>query len=134
VRQTIELRDLSSEKLLRLAAALRARAQEIAKRTGCDIQITPLSHNEGATASAATRRVIGKAAGTLAYDTYSLPSGAGHDAQAMAALGPMGMIFVPSIDGISHSPKELTSWEHCGVGADVLLHSVLQADQTEMTA
>ena len=60
-----------------------------------------------------------------------LPSGAGHDAQMMARLGPMGMIFVPSVGGISHSPKELTSWEDCARGADVLLGSVLEVDRLD---
>ena len=46
----------------------------------------------------------------------------------MARLGPMGMIFVPSVGGISHSPKELTSWEDCARGADVLLGSVIEVD------
>jgi len=54
-----------------------------------------------------------------------LPSGAGHDAQMMATLGPMGMIFVPSVAGISHSPRELTSWEDCARGAEVLRAAVL---------
>jgi N-carbamoyl-L-amino-acid hydrolase len=40
----------------------------------------------------------------------------------------MGMILVPSVDGVSHSPRELTSWEDCGRGAEVLLGAVLRAD------
>jgi beta-ureidopropionase / N-carbamoyl-L-amino-acid hydrolase len=58
-----------------------------------------------------------------------MPSGAGHDAQMMARLCPMGMIFVPSIDGISHSPRELTTWEDCARGARVLLDTVLAMDE-----
>jgi N-carbamoyl-L-amino-acid hydrolase len=45
----------------------------------------------------------------------------------MAHLGPMAMIFVPSIAGISHSPKELTRWEDCANGAAVLLEAVRAA-------
>jgi N-carbamoyl-L-amino-acid hydrolase len=41
----------------------------------------------------------------------------------------MGMIFVPSVGGISHSPRELTHWDHCGHGADVLLGTVLEMDR-----
>jgi len=134
VRQTIELRDLSSATLVRLAAAIRERARRIAELTGCEIAITPLSHNEGAAASPAVRRVIGDAADRLALSSHSLPSGAGHDAQSMASLGPIGMIFVPSVGGISHSPRELTSWEHCGIGADVLLQAVLGADVSDILA
>jgi N-carbamoyl-L-amino-acid hydrolase len=58
-----------------------------------------------------------------------LPSGAGHDAQMMARLGPMGMIFVPSIDGISHSPRERTDWDDCANGAALLLDTVLLMDE-----
>ena len=54
-----------------------------------------------------------------------MPSGAGHDAQNMAAVMPMGMIFVPSVGGVSHSPKELTAWQDCANGANVLLEAVL---------
>jgi N-carbamoyl-L-amino-acid hydrolase len=46
-----------------------------------------------------------------------------------ARLGPMGMIFVPSVGGVSHSPKELTGWEDCARGADVLLNAVLALDR-----
>jgi N-carbamoyl-L-amino-acid hydrolase len=47
----------------------------------------------------------------------------------MAKVGPMGMIFVPSVDGISHSPKELTRWQDCANGANVLLQTILLIDQ-----
>jgi N-carbamoyl-L-amino-acid hydrolase len=71
---------------------------------------------------------IERAAAALGLPHTRLPSGAGHDAQMMAALGPMGMIFVPSVGGVSHSPKELTTWGDCARGADVLLGSVLEVD------
>jgi N-carbamoyl-L-amino-acid hydrolase len=62
-----------------------------------------------------------------------LPSGAGHDAQMMAQLGRMGMIFVPSVGGISHSPRELTHWDDCARGADVLLRTILEMDKEPQT-
>jgi N-carbamoyl-L-amino-acid hydrolase len=43
----------------------------------------------------------------------------------MATLGPMGMIFTPSVGGISHSPREFTRWEDCARGAEMLLETVL---------
>jgi N-carbamoyl-L-amino-acid hydrolase len=46
----------------------------------------------------------------------------------MALLGPMGMIFVPSVGGISHAPQELTHWDDCARGADVLLRTILEMD------
>jgi N-carbamoyl-L-amino-acid hydrolase len=125
VRHTIELRDLSAEKIARLAQAIRARARQIAEETGTQIEITPTSHHEAALATPEIQAAIEAAAGRVGLRTKRLPSGAGHDAQMMALLGPMGMIFVPSVSGISHSPRELTRWEDCANGANVLLETVL---------
>lgn len=58
-----------------------------------------------------------------------MPSGAGHDAQNMARIGPMGMIFIPSVGGISHSPKKFSTPKDIENGVNVLLHSVLAADR-----
>lgn len=77
----------------------------------------------------AVQDVIEREAAALGLSAARMPSGAGHDAQMMAQLVPMGMIFVPSIGGISHSPKELTSWVDCTRGADVLLRTVLALDR-----
>lgn len=59
-----------------------------------------------------------------------MPSGAGHDANAMAHEGvPIGMIFVPSVDGKSHSGEEWTSPHHCDLGVDLLYRCILMLDQ-----
>ena len=58
-----------------------------------------------------------------------MPSGAGHDAQSIALVGPVGMIFVPSRDGISHSPLEHTDPEDVVNGANVLLRTLLAVDE-----
>jgi N-carbamoyl-L-amino-acid hydrolase len=58
-----------------------------------------------------------------------MPSGAGHDAQDMARIGPVGMIFIPSIGGISHSPKELSRPQDIENGANVLLGAVMKVDR-----
>ena len=125
VRLSIDLRDLSTEKLQRLGEAIRARALAIAAQTKTQIVLTQTQHAETALASPEVQTVIQRAAEHLDLSYRRLPSGAVHDAQVMAAVGPMGMIFVPSEGGISHSPKELTGWEDCARGANVLLHSVL---------
>jgi N-carbamoyl-L-amino-acid hydrolase len=129
VRLTIELRDLSTEKLKRLAGLIRERATEIAKQTNTSIEFTSITSNMPANAAVEVQRAIERAAGRLGLGSRRLPSGAGHDAQMMAQLSPMGMIFVPSVGGISHSPRELTRWDHCAYGADVLLGTVLEMDQ-----
>jgi N-carbamoyl-L-amino-acid hydrolase len=58
-----------------------------------------------------------------------MQSGAGHDAQEMALLAPVGMIFVPSKGGISHSPGEFTPAEDMANGANVLLHTLMTIDR-----
>ena len=57
-------------------------------------------------------------------------SGAGHDAQEISIIAPMAMIFVPSVGGISHSPKEFTKPEDVVNGANVLLNAVIAADRS----
>ena len=125
VRMTIELRDLSPAKLERLGEKIKARAAAIALETRTEISMTRAGHMEPALAAVEVQRSIEAAAGRLGLESRHLPSGAGHDAQMMATLMPMGMIFVPSVDGISHSPKELTSWQDCANGANMLLETVM---------
>ena len=126
VRMVIELRDLSSAKIGAMGEQIRRRAREIAAQTRTDITVKPAAHHDPALATPEVQKTIERVCAKLGLRTMRLPSGAGHDAQAMALIGPMGMIFVPSVAGISHSPKELTRWEDCARGADVLLETVLE--------
>jgi len=130
VRHTIEFRDLSEQTLVRLGEAVRTRAAEIARVTGTEISITPIEHLRPALATPAIQKQIEAAAAGLGLRTMHLPSGAGHDAQNIAQIAPMGMIFVPSVGGISHSPRELTRWPDCANGANVLLQTILRIDAT----
>lgn len=125
----IELRDLSVEVLHAIAEEIRARAATIAEGTRTTIEIVPASSNAPAIADTAVQDLIERSAKELRLSSVRMPSGAGHDAQMMAQLVPMGMIFVPSVGGVSHSPKELTRWEDCANGANVLLQSVLALDR-----
>jgi len=129
VRLTIELRDLSPGKLTRLAERIRLRAAEIARETKTSIEFANISRTPPALAADDVQRAIEQSARRLGLATQRLPSGAGHDAQMMAQLSPMGMIFVPSVRGISHSPLEFTHWDDCARGADVLLGAILEMDR-----
>jgi N-carbamoyl-L-amino-acid hydrolase len=60
--------------------------------------------------------------------TLAMPSGAGHDAQSIARLAPMGMIFIPSVRGYSHSAKEYSTPEAIANGANVLLRTLVELD------
>src|SRR5262249_24007629 len=121
---TIELRDLSASKITNLGASIQDRARKIAADTQTTIEMRRVSHHDSALADPAVQKVVEESANRLNLKSRRLPSGAGHDAQSMAHIGRMAMIFVPSVGGISHSPKELTRWEDCANGAAVLLEAV----------
>jgi N-carbamoyl-L-amino-acid hydrolase len=72
--------------------------------------------------------VVEASAAELGLSSLRMPSGAGHDAQSIALLAPVGMIFVPSVDGISHSPEEHTAAADVTHGADVLLQTLVALD------
>jgi N-carbamoyl-L-amino-acid hydrolase len=129
VRMTIEVRDLSTPKMNEVVADIRQRASAIATNTKTKIEINELSTNPPALATEDVQRAIERASKSLGLSNRRQPSGAGHDAQVIAQLGPMGMIFVPSVAGISHSPRELTKWDDCANGANVLLAAVLEMDR-----
>ena len=129
VKHTIELRDLSPDKVASMGEEIQRRAPEIARQTSTEIAIQKTEHDDPAIATPAIQSQIEAVSAKLGLKTMRLPSGAGHDAQNMAKLGPMGMIFVPSVAGISHSPKEFTKPEDVVNGADVLLNAVIAADK-----
>ena len=62
----------------------------------------------------------------LGYSFMTLPSGAGHDAQILASIAEPGMIFIPCLDGISHSPQEMIKWEDLEKGANLLLQVLIR--------
>lgn len=129
VTHSIELRDLSMDKLDRLWQTIEAEAERIMERRGTTWAAVERAINRGAAAAPALRATVDGAARGLGLSVQSLPSMAGHDAQSLAAIGPMGMIFVPSVGGISHSPREFTRPEDVTNGVNVLLHAVLRLDQ-----
>lgn len=129
IRHSIELRDLSAEKIARLGEEIQKRAQEIAKETKTEIIVRKIEHHPPAVANPGIQATIEATAAELGLKTMRLPSGAGPDAQMAAKVAPMRMIFVPSVDGISHSPKEFTRWQDCANGANVLLHTILALDR-----
>ena len=97
--------------------------------------VDPERHRQGcpnvnvpAPTDARVRDVIDRAARDLGLSTRPMPSGAGHDAQDMARLGPVGMVFIPSVGGISHAPKEFSRPKDIENGANVLLQTVLTLD------
>lgn len=126
---SLEIRDLDAWKMQQVFERIQAEAKQIA-----DARFTPIRFSEIDVASPPAptdqqmRRIISAAADELGMSFRLMPSGAGHDAQDMTHITPTGMIFVPSVNGVSHSPKEFTSPEDMANGASVLLKTVLAID------
>ena len=127
---SLEIRDLDANKIDALFQQIKKRTEAIAKATKTQFKFKPID----ATAAPALtdlriQEVIRQNANALNFSHMTLPSGAGHDAQDMAVLTPTGMIFIPSINGISHAPEEYSTPEAIAKGATVLLNSILTIDK-----
>jgi beta-ureidopropionase / N-carbamoyl-L-amino-acid hydrolase len=126
---TLELRDLDESKISSLYDRVRSEAATIGAENGTSFEFRPILVDVAAPSDPRMRSIIAAAAKTLGLTTRVMPSGAGHDAQAIAQIAPMGMIFIPSVGGISHSPREMSRSGDIVNGANVLLASVLAADR-----
>jgi beta-ureidopropionase / N-carbamoyl-L-amino-acid hydrolase len=126
---TLELRDLDAAKIQMLFEKIRGEADEIAKSSRVTFDFRDINTNIPAPTDPRIRAIIAESAKELGLSTKQMPSGAGHDAQDMARLGPVGMIFIPSIGGISHSPKEFSRPQDIENGANVLLGALMKLDR-----
>jgi N-carbamoyl-L-amino-acid hydrolase len=130
VVMSLEIRDLDAAKMQQVYDAVHAEAERIAQARQTPFRFDELKvSSEPAPTDPRMRRIISDAAQSLGLTQKQMPSGAGHDAQDMTRLAPTGMIFVPSVGGISHSPKEYTRPEDVANGANVLLRTVLALDR-----
>ena len=128
VRLRVDLRDLDTGTIDRAVEHLRHGADDICRRSHVDVQLEVTERMEPAAADPELMRAVAQASEGLGLPHRTMPSGAGHDAQMMARIARMGMIFVPSAAGVSHSESEFTSPEDCANGANVLLHTMLELD------
>jgi beta-ureidopropionase / N-carbamoyl-L-amino-acid hydrolase len=126
---SLELRDLNAARIKMLYEKIFDAAQQIARTSKTRFSFAEINVNIPAPTDESIRRVIVDAATELGLKTKHMPSGAGHDAQDMARLAPVGMIFVPSVRGISHSPLEFSRPHDVVNGANVLLQTLLKLDQ-----
>ncbi|MFG6095737.1 Zn-dependent hydrolase [Leptothoe sp. ISB3NOV94-8A] len=129
VEMTLDIRDLSNQRLDAMVAELEEAMDAIATQTQTQIHIKPQLRNEPVPVNSHIYNAIAQVCDELRLPAQSLPSRASHDAQIIASITDMGMIFVPSQNGISHSETEYTTPEHCIQGANILLHTLLKLDQ-----
>ena len=122
----LEFRSPDEDEFQQLDRTLLERAKAEAQRFGLDLKVDFLGKHSPTVMSKKVQQTFADACETLGLTHTSLVSGAGHDGQSLAGICPVGMIFVPSVDGASHSPREFTKWEDCVNGANVLLQAALR--------
>ena len=122
-----QIRDDDAAVVARLEAALRDIAEEFSARGPCKVVVERIRTGAPATMNAAFQQAIEDASVAFAAGkSLRMPSGAGHDAQILATIMPAGMMFVPSIGGISHHWSENTADEDIIVGAQVFVEACLR--------
>ncbi len=125
----LEVRDLSEEKFVGLFHRIQSEAEGLGKLNQTRFSFSEPVIVHPSLTDAGMRKLIDETARSLGFSTKSMPSGAGHDAQEIARIGPVGMIFIPSIGGISHAPKEFSRPQDIENGANVLLQTVVAFDK-----
>jgi N-carbamoyl-L-amino-acid hydrolase len=128
VEMTLDMRDLSHSVIDHMRAHLERKIENIAVASRTRISMAQQFVVDPTPADPRIQEVITACCQHLDLSYTHLPSRASHDAQEMGRLTPMGMIFVPSRDGISHSADEYTSPEQCEQGTNVLLQTLLRLD------
>jgi allantoate deiminase len=124
VRFSLDLRDIDEGVRDRVEGRIMEGARGVCRRRGVSLEIETLQRLAPAPCSELVRAAAERAFERLGIRPHALPSGAGHDGMQLTDLCPMGMVFVRSKNGVSHSPDEWSSQEDCAAGAEVLYHTV----------
>ena len=123
-RFTLDVRDVDETVMYELAGSARKALTAIARRRGLRFSYEVESWISPVSCDPALTETIEDAAKSLDTRYRRMESGAAHDAQILASICPVGMIFVPSVDGKSHSPAEWTAWDDIEAGAKVMLGTI----------
>ena len=125
VRLEVDMRHPDEDGLEAMEAALR----DYLAQQAPEAQVSVIWRKTPIQFDASLRAVIRKEADGLGLSAMGMVSGAGHDAAFLAGRVPSAMIFIPSREGLSHNEREFSSPKQCADGANVLLRSVLRADE-----
>ena len=128
VELSLEIRDLEMAKIESVFGEIERESRTVAARNATTISFDRYYVSRATPTDQTLQEIVQEAAARLELSTLSMSSGAGHDAQSIALLAPVGMIFVPSVNGISHSPEEFTEPKDVANGTAVLLEAILTAD------
>jgi N-carbamoyl-L-amino-acid hydrolase len=131
VTMTVDLRNTDEQLLQQAEAKFRDFVASIAEAEGVEVESRSLARFEPVDFDPGVIDMVEEAATTQGRSSRRLPSGAGHDAQMFARVCPTAMVFVPSVNGISHNVTEYTEPEHIEAGGNVLLQTLLRLTATE---
>ena len=121
---SLEARHQDAETIKQVEAIIQALPGS-SGREKCEVKATKLWDRDTVWFDEKLVHSLEQSSKTLGYAYKRMVSGAGHDAQFIATYIPSAMIFVPSVNGKSHAEDELTSWEDCEKGVNVILQTVL---------
>ena len=122
----VEFRDVDMGALSAAEEEFRRMAAEVAHSDGVTIDVKRFENTQSVPITQQMQDLVATAADRTGLAHQRLPSGAGHDAQAMATITNTAMIFVPSVDGVSHAPGEYSRPDDCANGAQVLMNLLLK--------
>ncbi len=132
---TVDLRNTDEKQLRSAEHQLASYLSDIAAAEGVQATSRVLARFEPVEFDPRMISLVEETARSFGYTARRLPAGAGHDAQMLARVCPAGMIFVPSVGGISHNPGEYTRPEHLAAGADILLQMLVRlAEEDDIPA
>jgi N-carbamoyl-L-amino-acid hydrolase len=131
VTMTVDLRNTDEVTLRAAEARFATYVRDVAEREGVDVERRTLARFEPVDFDDRVIDAVERNARDLGYSTRRMPSGAGHDAQMLSRICPTGMVFVPSVNGISHNVTEYTEPSDIEAGANVLLRTMLELAATE---
>ena len=128
---TLDVRNTNESVLQNAESRIKDFLVEIAKSEGVTIARRELARFEPVVFDDRVIDCVEKIALAQGNTVQRMPSGAGHDAQMLARVCPSGMIFVPSVKGISHNPAEFTDTDDLVAGANILLQTMLSLTTME---
>lgn len=123
---TLEFRSPSAEALAGIERDVFALAEDIAATRGLTFLSRIVDKTAPVTVAPRLLSILEDECRSLGYPSMRVTSGAGHDAQILAGACDSGMIFIPSPDGISHSPGERVEWDDLEKGANLLLRALIR--------
>lgn len=129
VELILEIRSIDSQIIDRIGQNLEQRAEQIGDKRGASITMELLTDASPVHGDTKILEIVKQACQETVPEVLTLPSGAGHDANQLAKIAPIGMIFVPSRNGRSHCPEEWTDIEDIALGVQALVRALIKIDR-----